>query len=81
MNHFTLEYKLTLPMKNRLLTAKEVSLRIGKSVGWIYKYEKLSLFPSPIKINSRNVLWHGEEVENWLDNISKKKEFAHEYNS
>ena len=59
-------------MKNRLLTAKEVSLRIGKSVGWIYKYEKLSLFPSPIKINSRNVLWKGEDIEYWLDKVSEK---------
>jgi len=56
-------------MKNRLLTAKEVSLRIGKSVGWIYKYVKLSLSPSPIKINSRNVLWKGEEIEVWLDDM------------
>ena len=71
MSHFTLEYKLTLPMKNRLLTAKEVSLRIGKSVGWIYKYEKLCLFPSPIKINNRNVLWKGEEIENWLNSMTQ----------
>ena len=69
MNHFTIEYKLTLPMNNRLLTAKEVSLRIGKSIAWIYKYEKLSLFPHPIKINSRNVVWKGEEVQAWLDNM------------
>jgi predicted DNA-binding transcriptional regulator AlpA len=59
-------------MKNRLLTAKEVSLRIGKSVGWIYKYKKLCLFPSPIKINSRNVLWKGEDIEHWLDRLSEK---------
>jgi predicted DNA-binding transcriptional regulator AlpA len=70
MNHFTIEYKLTLPMKNRLLTAKEVSLRIGKSIPWIYKYVKLSLFPTPIKINSRNVLWKGEEVETWLEDMA-----------
>lgn len=56
-------------MNNRLLTAKEVSLRIGKSIAWIYKYEKLSLFPQSIKINSRNVLWKGEEVQAWLDNM------------
>jgi predicted DNA-binding transcriptional regulator AlpA len=73
MNHFTLEYKLTLPMKNRLLTAKEVSLRIGKSIGWIYKYEKLSLFPSPIKINSRNVVWHGGEIETWISHLNQNK--------
>lgn len=73
MNHFTLEYKLTLPMKNRLITAKEVSIRIGKSIGWIYKYEKLSQFPSPIKINSRNVLWHGEEIECWINNLNRNK--------
>lgn len=69
MNHSTIEYKLTLPMRNRLLTAKEVSIRVGKSIAWIYKYEKLSLFPSPIKINSRNVLWRGEEIAAWLDNL------------
>lgn len=69
MNHSTIEYKLTLPMSNRLLTAKEVSIRVGKSIAWIYKYEKLSLFPSPIKINSRNVLWRGEEIAAWLDNL------------
>jgi predicted DNA-binding transcriptional regulator AlpA len=73
MNHYTLEYKLSLPMQNRLLTAKEVSLRIGKSVGWIYKYEKLSQFPSPIKINSRNVLWQGEEIETWISNLNQNK--------
>ena len=56
-------------MNNRLLTAKEVSLRIGKSIAWIYKYEKLSLFPSPIKINSRNVLWKGEDIAAWLDKM------------
>lgn len=71
MNHYTLEYKLTLPLKNRLINARELSIRIGKSVAWIYKYQKTGGFPASIKINSRNVLWKGEEIEYWLANISQ----------
>ena len=73
MNHHTLEYKLTLPLSNRLINAKELSIRIGKSVAWIYKYQSAGLFPKGVKINSRNILWDGNEIQDWIEGVKSNK--------
>lgn len=62
-----LQTVLALPMTNRLVSAKEISLRTGKSVPWIYQEEKAQRFPNRIRIGIRGVAWQGSEVQHWLD--------------
>ena len=62
-----LEVVLALPLANRLVNAKEIAIRTGKSIPWIYHEEKAGRFPKRIRIGTRGVAWRGCEVQLWLD--------------
>jgi len=55
------------PLANRLVNAKEIAIRTGKSIPWIYHEEKAGRFPKRIRIGTRGVAWRGCEVQLWLD--------------
>jgi prophage regulatory protein len=62
-----LEIVLALPLANRLVNAKEIAIRTGKSIPWIYHEEKAGRFPKRIRIGIRGVAWEGADVQHWID--------------
>ena len=62
-----LEIVLALPLANRLVNAKEIAIRTGKSIPWIYHEEKAGRFPKRIRICIRCVAWEGADVQHWID--------------
>ena len=62
-----LEVVLALPLANRLVNAKEIAIRTGKSIPWIYHEEKAGRFPKRIRIGVRGVAWEGTDVQHWIE--------------
>ena len=62
-----LEVVLALPLANRLVNAKEIAIRTGKSIPWIYHEEKAGRFPKRIRIGVRGVAWEGTDIQHWID--------------
>ena len=62
-----LEIVLALPLANRLVNAKEIAIRTGKSIPWIYHEEKAGRFPKRIRIGIRGVAWEWADVQHWID--------------
>lgn len=63
----TMKLYCSLPLTGRLVSAREIATRIGKSVPTIYRWEQMGIFPKRVRLVSRSVAWRGEEVQQWID--------------
>lgn len=63
----TMKLYCSLPLSGRLVSAKEIATRIGKSVPTIYRWEQLGMFPERVRLVGRSVAWRGDEVQLWID--------------
>ena len=62
-----IETLLTLPLAGRLISAREISARIGRPAATFYRWEANGHFPRRIRLNRKCVAWRGEEIQSWLD--------------
>ena len=62
-----IETLLTLPLAGRLVSAREISARIGRPAATFYRWEANGDFPRRIRLNRKCVAWRGDEFQAWLD--------------
>jgi len=60
--------------KSNFLDFKEVIDITGLARGTIYLQMKEGMFPKPIKIGKRRIVWTPESIQEWIDNLVKKGE-------
>ena len=63
----SIETLLTLPLAGRLVSAREISARIGRPAATFYRWEVNGRFPRRIYLNQKCVAWRGEEIQAWID--------------
>lgn len=78
-----IETLLTLPLAGRLVSAREISARIGRPAATFYRWEANGHFPRRIYLNQKCVAWRGEEIQSWLDerqlaSVQSSDDGAHE---
>jgi prophage regulatory protein len=64
----------------QLLNIEEVMQLTNKKRSTIFKHVKLNLFPAPVKTGIRSVAWRAEEVEKWIQGLSKSSYVKKETN-
>jgi predicted DNA-binding transcriptional regulator AlpA len=62
-----IETLLTLPLAGRLVSAREISARIGRPAVTFYRWEASGHFPRRIYLNPKCVAWRGDEIQAWMD--------------
>ena len=62
-----IETLLTLPLAGRLVSAREISARIGRPAATFYRWEANGQFPRRIYLNQKCVAWCGDEIQAWID--------------
>jgi predicted DNA-binding transcriptional regulator AlpA len=58
---------LTLPLANRLISARELSARLGRPCATFYRWEATGRFPRRMQLQGKCVAWRGEEIQAWID--------------
>jgi prophage regulatory protein len=54
-----------------LSTLKQVKEFTSLSKASIYRYIKLNIFPQPIRIHARRVVWTAEDLIAWKNSLTK----------
>lgn len=61
-----MQTKTPVPPADRMLTRRDVEVRVGLSGSTIYDAIKRGTFPRPVKVGVRAVRWSESEIEAWL---------------
>jgi predicted DNA-binding transcriptional regulator AlpA len=61
------ETLLTLPLAGRLVSAREISARLGRPAATFYRWEAIGQFPQRIRLEGKAVAWRGDDIQAWLD--------------
>ena len=54
-----------------LLRISDVCQSVGLSKATIYKEISEGRFPRPVNISTRAVAWRREDIQTWIDNLTK----------
>lgn len=54
---------------DRLLTIRQIEIKIGLSESTIYKYMGEGGFPRPLKLGNTAVRWRESEIDAWIANL------------
>ncbi|MFC6672526.1 helix-turn-helix transcriptional regulator [Marinobacterium aestuariivivens] len=63
-------------MASQLLKRTEVEKRYCLSRSTIYRLMDEGLFPRPVRLGSRSVAWKESDLEQWLEERSRKTQGA-----
>ncbi|MFB9126538.1 AlpA family phage regulatory protein [Paraburkholderia dipogonis] len=53
-------------MTNKILRLRDVMQIVGVGKTSIYQWMKLGSFPRQVRLGSRAIGWHAQEIEAWL---------------
>ena len=54
-----------------LLRISDVCQSVGLSKATIYKQISEGRFPRPLNISTRAVAWHRDDIQSWVENLTK----------